>query len=143
MVKTAWKVFVLGLKYAISLKNSMLCLFFWSGYSASVGQTTVISVALSSNGCLFSGVKTKIPFAMIDEPALSFSTISKFLRLFSKTIWSPAKLSPSVKLIKPMFPLALTLLTQPASWISFWSNCFGPAGCYTVTRSLLMKKWMF
>ena len=69
----AENVFVLDLKCAISLKNSIECLLLCNGYSGVDTPEISTSFASSSNGCLASGVNFKIPFTITEAPTFKAS----------------------------------------------------------------------
>ena len=66
-LNTAEKVLLLGLKWAIVLKYSKVCLFFCSGYELSDSPSTTIFVACISTGCLAPSVETNSPSTNIDS----------------------------------------------------------------------------
>ncbi len=123
-LNTAEKALLLGLKWAIVLKYSKVCLFFWSGYSLLDSPSITIFVALISKGCLLPGVNTSFPSTIIDELILNFSISLKFSRLSSNTTWRFLKKLPSLTSIKPKALELLKVLIHPeiqTSWSAYFS----------------------
>ena len=118
-LKTALKVLVLGRKWAIVLKYSKVCLFFWSGYSEEARLNISILVAWISKGCLAFSVLTNFPSTIIEEAIVNFLISSKLERESLKTIWTFLKKEPSLISIKPKVLESLTVFTQPLILISF------------------------
>ena len=112
-LNTAEKVFDLGLRCAISLRYSKLCLFFCKGKSGEESQTIFTSVAWTSKACFPPWEATNFHSTVSELPTLSLQISSKFLRLFSKTIWIFLRNEPSLSSMNPNVLLSLIVLTRP------------------------------
>ena len=82
------KVLVLGLKWAIVLKYSTVCLFFWSGYSGFDTSTISNFVAFSSKSCFAFSVFVNIPVTIIEELIDNLHISLKLSKVFSNTIFT-------------------------------------------------------
>ena len=82
----------------------------------------IISFAWISNGCLASGVSTKVPITFIDELIGNFEISLKFSNLLSKTTWMFLKKDPSFTSINPKALEALRVLIQPEIATSLDNN---------------------
>ena len=74
----------------------------------------ITSFAWISNGCLASGVATKVPTTFIDELIGNLAISLKFSNLLSKTTWIFLKKDPSFTSINPNALEALKVLIHPA-----------------------------
>ena len=116
-LNTAEKVFVLGLRWAMVLRYSKECLFFWRGNVSSAAPKRVIFVALSSKACFAPSDFMRSPSIWRLLPVPYFTTSLKFSSSCSKTIWRFFRYEPSLSSINPKVFESLRLLTRPFTMI--------------------------
>ena len=128
---TAWKVFVLALKWGIVRKYSKEWRFFCNGYSGADPPSIVTSSACISKGCFACGVATRSPVTITAAPTFNLEISSKFSMLSWYTTCKVSKKLPSFITRKPKLLESRIFLSHPPIviflfkyWSVLWYNSF-------------------
>ena len=139
ILSTAPKVLVLGLRWAIVLRNSIECPFFWSGYvSGFASPYRVMSVACISTAWPLPTDSTRFPVAAMHAPVVIFFSSSSLKLAVSTTIWMLFIVEPSFRAMNAMFLFPLFVLTQPFAVTSCPGLLFSKSLTFVLISSIFI-----